>query len=57
VLRILGAPLLVLIFTICAFFSPSRGPRIALVSAALMEMAVSLYIGVVWLLPLLTERR
>ena len=57
VLRILVAPLFVLIFAVCAFFSPNRAPRIAFVTAALMEAAVSVYIGVVWFLPLLTERR
>jgi hypothetical protein len=57
VLRILAAPLLVLTFTVCAFFSPNRAPRTAFVIAALMEAAVSFYIGVVWFLPLLTERR
>jgi hypothetical protein len=56
VLRILVAPLFVLTFTVCAFFSPHRAARIAFVIAGLMEAAVSAYIGIVWFLPLLTAR-
>lgn len=57
VLRILVAPLFVLTFTVCAFFSPHRPTRIAFVTAVLLEMAVTAYTGIVWFLPLLTERR
>jgi hypothetical protein len=56
VLRILVAPLFVLTFTVCAFFSPHRAARLAFVIAGLMEAVVSAYIGIVWFLPLLTAR-
>jgi hypothetical protein len=57
VLRILVAPLLLLTFAVCTVFSPSRPTRIAFATAALMEAAVGVYIGVVWFLPLLPERK
>jgi len=53
VLRILMAPLLALTFLVCALFSPDRVPRIALLTATVMEVAVSAYGGTVWLVPMI----
>jgi hypothetical protein len=55
VLRILVAPVLALTFLVCTVFSPTRFPRLAFLAAALMEVAVSAYWGVVWLLPVLSH--
>jgi hypothetical protein len=52
VLRILVSPLLALAFAVCAVFSSYRVPRIALFTAALIEVAVCAYVGAVWLVPL-----
>lgn len=52
VLRILVAPLLALVFLVCAILSPHRSPRVTLLAAAVMEVAVSLYAGAIWFLPL-----
>jgi hypothetical protein len=52
VLRILVAPLLTLVFLVCTIFSPHRSPRVALLAAAVMEVAVSAYGGAVWFVPL-----
>lgn len=53
VLRILMAPLLALTFLVCALFSPVRFPRVALLTATVMELAVSAYGGTVWLVPMI----
>jgi hypothetical protein len=52
VLRILASPLMALAFLLCAVLSPHRGPRIAFLLAALVEVAVSAYGGAVWFVPL-----
>ena len=52
VLRILVAPLLALIFLVCAIFSPYRSARLAFLAATVMEGAVSTYGGLVWFVPL-----
>ncbi len=57
VLRILVAPLLALVFLVCAVFSPYRAARIAFLAAAVMEAAASAYGGVVWFVPLLFPGR
>jgi len=36
-----------------ALFSPDRFPRVALLTATVMEVAVSAYGGVVWLVPMI----
>ena len=51
-LRILVSPLMALAFLACAVLSPHRGPRLAFLAAAAVEMAVSAYAGAVWLVPL-----
>jgi hypothetical protein len=56
VLRILIAPLFMLTFLVCAFFSPHRTTRIAFVIATALEAAVSTYGGFVWFVPLLFNR-
>lgn len=53
VLRILVAPLLALTFLVCALFSPDRFPRVALLTATVMEVAVSAYGGSIWLVPMI----
>ena len=55
-LRMLIAPLLALVFLVCALMAPRGFPRIALLSAALMEMVVTGYIGLVWFVPLFLAR-
>ena len=50
VLRILVSPLLALAFLVCAAFAPLRSPRIAFLTAAVMEVAVCAYIATVFLL-------
>jgi len=55
-LRMLIAPLLALIFLGCALVAPRGYPRIALLSAALMEMVVTGYIGLVWFVPMFLAR-
>ena len=52
VLRILIAPLFALTFLVCTIFSPYRSPRVALLSATMMEGGVSAYGGAVWFVPL-----
>ncbi len=47
-----AAPLLALVFLVCAILSPHRSPRVALLAAAVMEVAVSMYAGAIWFLPL-----
>lgn len=47
-LRMLAAPLFALGFFMSAFFAPSRGARVALLTAAACEAAVTAYIGVFW---------
>ncbi len=49
VLRILVSPLLVLVFLLFGLFAPDRSPRLALLAAAFMEVAVSACAGVVWI--------
>ena len=53
VLRILVAPLLALVFLVCAALAPRRSPRVAFLAATAMEAIVSAYGGWVWALPLL----
>jgi len=55
-LRMLIAPLLALIFLVCALVAPRGSPRIALLLAALMEMVVTGYIGLVWFVPMFLGR-
>ena len=55
-LRMLVAPLLALIFLGCALVAPHGFPRVAFLSAALMEVAVSAYIARVWFLPMMLTR-
>lgn len=40
-------------FLVCALFSPDRFPRVALLTATVMEVAVSAYGGSVWLVPMI----
>lgn len=47
-LRILAAPLLMLVFLLSAVVAPRRGPRLAFLAAAAAEAAVSAYAGFVW---------
>lgn len=56
VLRILLAPVLAPAFLVFAVLSAHRSPRIALLGAALLEMAVGAYAGFVWFLPLIVHR-
>jgi hypothetical protein len=51
-LRMLVAPLFAAGFLVCALVSPRGFPRVALLSAAVMEIAVSAYIAIVWFVPL-----
>ena len=51
VLRILLAPVLAPAFLVGAFFTPYRLPRIALLAATVVELAVLAYAGLVWFLP------
>jgi hypothetical protein len=51
--RILVAPLLALTFFVCAVLAPYRSPGIALLTATVMEAAVSAYGGYVWFVPLI----
>jgi hypothetical protein len=53
VLRILVSPPLALAFVMAALTAPSRVPRLALLSAAALEAAVSAYGAFVWFVPLL----
>jgi hypothetical protein len=55
-LRMLVAPLLAFVFLVCALVAPHGYPRIALLSAALMEMVVTGYIGLVWFVPMFLAR-
>lgn len=55
-LRMLVAPLLALVFLVCALVSPRGFPRLAFLSAALMEVAVSAYIAFVWFIPMFLAR-
>lgn len=50
VLRILLTPLLAIAFLVCAVVSRWRGPRTALLVAALMEMVTALWVGGMWFL-------
>jgi len=52
----LVAPLLALVFLVCALVSPRGFPRLAFLSAALMEVAVSAYIAFVWFIPMFLAR-
>ena len=56
VLRILVAPLLALTCLVCTVLSPYRVPRLALLAATAIEVAVSAYGGFVWFFPLLLHR-
>jgi hypothetical protein len=56
VLRILVAPLLALTCLVCTVLSPYRVPRLALLAATAIEVAVSAYGGFVWFVPLLLHR-
>jgi hypothetical protein len=51
-LRMLVAPMCALGFLVCALVSPPGVSRIALLSAACMEVGVSAYAGVVWFVPM-----
>lgn len=53
VLRILVAPLLALTFLVGTVFSPHRSSRFAFLVATILEIAVSVYGGFVWFVPLL----
>lgn len=55
-LRMLVAPLFTLVFLVCALVAPRGYPRIALLSAALMEMVVTGYIALVWFVPMFLDR-
>jgi hypothetical protein len=55
-LRLLVAPLLALVFLVCALVAPRGFPRSALLSAALMEMVATGYIGLVWFVPVFLGR-
>ena len=56
VLRILVAPLFALTCLVCTVLSPYRVPRLALLAATAIEVAVSAYGGFVWFVPLLLHR-
>lgn len=56
VLRILVAPLLALTGLVCTLLAPYRFPRLTLLAAATMEVAVSAYGGFTWFVPLLFPR-
>ena len=56
VLRILLAPVLAPAFLVFALLSAHRSPRVALLGAALLEIAVGAYAGFVWFLPLIVHR-
>jgi hypothetical protein len=56
VLRLLVAPLLALAFLVCTVLSPYRVSRLALLAATVVEVAVSVYGGFVWFVPLLFPR-
>ena len=55
-LRMLVAPLLALVFLLCACISPRGFPRVAFLSATVMEVAISAYMAFVWFLPVLLSR-
>ena len=55
-IRMLVSPLLAFVFLVCALVSPRGYLRIALLSAALMEMVVTGYIGLVWFVPMFLGR-
>jgi len=52
VLRILPAPILAPAFLVVALFTPYRPARFALLTATVMELAVVVFAGVVWFVPL-----
>jgi len=56
VLRILLAPILAPAFLVVALFTPYRFPRLALLTATAMELAVVAFAGVVWFVPLFLQR-
>jgi hypothetical protein len=56
VLRILLAPVLAPAFLVFALLSAHRSPRLALLGAAMLEVAVGAYAGFVWFLPLIVHR-
>jgi len=56
VLRILLAPVLAPAFLVFAVLSAHRSPRIALLVATVLEVAVGAYAGLVWFLPLVFHR-
>jgi hypothetical protein len=51
VLRILGAPLVALIFLLSGLFAPRRSSRIALVIATAIEAGVFVYVAFIWFYP------
>jgi hypothetical protein len=54
VLRILVAPVLGLTFLVCTLLSPHRAPRLTFLTATVMEAAVTVFAGLVWVvLPML----
>ena len=57
VLRILIAPVLALVFLVCAFFTPHHSPRFAFLAATAMEAAVTAYAGAVWFVPMFLHRQ
>lgn len=56
VVRIIVSPLLDLAFLVCAFLSPHRPSRFALLTAALMEAVVSAYGGAFWFIHVVLHR-
>jgi hypothetical protein len=56
VLRILLAPVLAPTFLVSALLSSHRSPRLALLAATALEVAVGAYAGFVWFLPLILHR-
>lgn len=56
VLRILVAPLLALSSLLCTLLAPYRSPRFTLLTATVMEAAVSAYGVAVWVVPILLDR-
>jgi len=56
VLRILLAAVLAPAFLVFALFSAHRSPRLALLGATVLEVAVGAYAGLGWFLPLILHR-
>jgi len=56
VLRILFSPVLTPAFLVAALVTPYVGPRRVLFAATVVELAVVVYAGLVWFLPLFFDR-